>query len=214
MLDIVVCALIGLGIGIVELSARHRPAPRQLWATPATLGYLGVNAAVPLIVLAMARVFGWTFGVDPASPSAVRWMQVIASGAAGVIVLRCSALWWRVGGVDAPVGPAAILVMLLTHVDDAAARLQARRRDRLIDDLLDGLPLETARSALAAQCVALSGGATEPARLLLEARLQHIAAMPDEEAQRVRLIGLALIDATSESALIAAARSLRRGRAR
>src|SRR5688572_26861 len=141
--------LIGLLVGVGELTSRYRDAPLAAIRSWPGLAYLAVNAAVSLWVFSLAQMFGWTVGVDAsADPDKLAMAQVLAAGFGAMALLRSAIFTVRVGSADVAVGPAQVIQVLFTAVDNEVDRLSAQRRADEITEIMSGVEFDKAAQAL------------------------------------------------------------------
>src|SRR3712207_6560363 len=81
--------VIGLLVGVGELTSRYRDAPMACIAAWPGLAYLVVNSLVSLWAFSLAQLYGWTVGIDqPADPDQLAMARVLAAGFGAMALLR------------------------------------------------------------------------------------------------------------------------------
>jgi hypothetical protein len=149
-LDYLVAALLGALVGAAELVSRYRDTSTGALKSWAGLTYIAINATASTVALLVAVGFRWDFGMDPfESEQLLRWVRVAATGLGAMAIFRSALLTRRIGDVDVPIGPAAILSVILDAADRQVDRQRAQVIAKEAKRLMAGLDYARARDALA-----------------------------------------------------------------
>src|SRR5439155_7824671 len=100
VIDVVVVVLLGGLLSVAELMSRYRDEPMRAIGNPPAILYLVINIAAAVAALGVARVFGWSFGVESGHPEQLRWTQVIVAGLGAMALFRSSLVNVRVAGQE------------------------------------------------------------------------------------------------------------------
>ena len=88
--------------------------------------------------------------MDPVeSEQLLRWVRVVATGLGAMAIFRSALLTRRIGDVDVPIGPAAILSVILDAADRQVDRQRAQVIAKEARRLMAGLDYARASDALA-----------------------------------------------------------------
>jgi hypothetical protein len=138
VVQLVVVAVLAAVIASTEVTSRFRDEPLKALTSWPAVGYLVVNIALSLGVLALAVGFSWRFGVS-ADSSALQLdlTRVLVAGLGAAVVLRSSLLTVKLGGHDVGVGPNAAFTALLSTIERSIDRRRAGERLKL--SLWEGL---------------------------------------------------------------------------
>lgn len=207
--DYLLVAIFGGFVGVVEIVSRYRDAPVRAVRTLPGLLYLTINAISSVAALALARLFGWTFGFDPVEQAQiVRWSQVIAAGFGAMLIFRTSLFTIRSGEEDVGVGLNSLLKVILDAADRAVGRTRAEARARAVAELMEGKSFSKAKDQLPTICIAMIPNfpPEEGARLKDRVKLIDGADLPTKA--KLLTLGLTLVDSFGENVLKAAIRSL------
>ena len=204
--DYTAVALLGLLVGAGELISRYKDAPNQALYTGPALLYMALNVAASILALALIRGFGWTFNTSGPSQ---RWTQVLIAGVSAIAFFRTSFFTVRAGDRDLGVGPGAFLEIFRAAADRAVDRLRAGARTQCVAKLMDGIDYNKAKAGLVPYCLALMQNVPgeEQKKLVDELKLVDPESMDD--AIKVRLLGLALLNVIGPEVLSAAVDGLR-----
>ena len=207
-MDYVVVALLGALVGGGELIARYRDAPARALNNLPAYAYVALNALASLAALKFVHVFGWTFGAG-AAPGAVRGMQILVAGTGAMALFRTSLFTIRVGDKDVGVGPITFLQVLLDSTDRAVDRLRAKARSDQVARIMKGIPYAKASTGLPPYCLALMQNVSSDEQVGLTKSLALLDQAQIDEAIKVRILGLQLMNVVGPSVLTAAVASLR-----
>jgi hypothetical protein len=206
--DYAVVALLGALVGGGELIARYRDAPaRALHNLPAYC-YVALNALASLAALKLTHIFGWTFGAS-ASTGAAPWTQILVAGTGAMALFRSSLFTIHVGDKDVGVGPIAFLQIFRDATDRAVDRLRAKARSDQVAKIMEGLSYAKASAGLPPYCLALMQNVPSDEQVSLTKSLTLLDEAQIDEAVKVRILGLQLMNLVGPSVLTAAVASLR-----
>jgi len=205
-LDYAAVALLGLLVGAGELISRYKDAPKKALYTGPALLYMALNVAASILALALVRGFGWTFNTTGSSQ---RWTQVLVAGVGAMAFFRTSLFTVSAGGRDIGVGPGTFLEIFRTAADRAVDRLRAGARTQCVAKLMDGIDYQKAKAGLVTYCLALMQNVPdeEQKKLVEQQKLLDLEIMDD--AVKVRVLGLALLNVVGPEVLTAAVDGLR-----
>lgn len=150
--------VLGSLVGVTELVSRYRDTSTGAVFTRPGAAYILTNAIAAALALVLANGFDWNFGINDGdgfeNQQLVRWVRVAASGLGAMAIFRSSLLTRRIGDVDVPIGPAAVLAVILDAADRQVDRERARVIARSATRLMTGLDYAKVRDALATTALA------------------------------------------------------------
>jgi hypothetical protein len=192
-------ALLGLLVGATELVSRYRDAPLFALQTAAGLIYMAVNAAVSLIVFWLLRT--GQIGMTLATAIGPTLSQVLLAGVGSMALLRTSLFTLRVRETDVPVGPAAILQVILVAADRACDRDRAGPRAAAVKRIMLGVSFQRARLALPGHCLSLMQNISADERSQLDSAISVLAAAQMSDEVKSYNLGLVLMNYVGEDVL-------------
>jgi len=192
---------------MAELISRYRDAPQEALYTPPALLYLALNGSASALALALIHLYGWNFGAS--SPTAVRWTQVLVAGVSAMALFRTSLFTVRAGDKDIGVGPSTFLQIFLQTADRAVDRLGAQARTRRVADLMKGIDYHKASDGLVPYCMELMQNVSDEEQQNLAKAVKALDEEKIDEAIKVRILGLHLMDVVGPGVLEAAVNGLR-----
>jgi hypothetical protein len=200
-IDWAAVALLGGLVGISELVSRYKDAPAAALRSVPAIFYIAINAAASALALMIIH----------RNPSwfTPRWQQVLAAGISSMALFRTSLFTVRAGDRDIGVGPSSFLQIFLHAADRAVDRVRAAVRSNAVGQIMDGLDYEKAFRALPPFCLALMQNLSDEDQQALAKTLAALDASDVEPAVKLRLLGLALMNAVGVDVLTAAVGSLR-----
>ncbi len=210
-LDYLAAAVLGGLVGAGELASRYRDAPSSTLYTRPALFYILLNIVASVAALALTRVFGWTFGVSGKPGEAtVRWTQVLVAGIGAMALFRTSLFTVRAGDRDIAVGPGSFLQIFRDSADRAVDRVRAQARGKVVADLMKGISYAKAAQGLPPYCLALMQNVPVEEQTRLTQSLDLLEKDEDiDDAIKVRILGLHLMNVVGPNVLTAAVQSLR-----
>ncbi len=149
-------ALIGLGVGVVELVARYRDSPLRALRTFPAISYILLNVAACITCLAVLNIVkpGWIFD-DKSGKDVQQLYLILAAGFGAVALFRSSIFKLKSPDGDVAVGPSIILDTLLAASDRGVDRQIASPRGEKVSAVMTGVTFDRAKAALPAYCFAL-----------------------------------------------------------
>ncbi len=205
-IDFTAVALLGALVGIAELASRYRDEPWDALYTWPALLYVALNAAASLLALGLSRGYGWSFG---AAGESVRWTQVLVAGVGAMALFRTSLFTVRAGDRDIGVGPGSFLEIFRGVADREVDRLRARDRSMRIGKLMEGVSYDKAYNGLVPYCLALMQNVPNEEQKKLLHAVKLLNEDKIEDAVKVRILGLHLMNVVGPDVLSAAVESLR-----
>jgi hypothetical protein len=200
-LDWAAAALLGGLVGISELVSRYKDAPAAALRSLPAIFYIAINAAASALALMVIHSNPTWF--------TSRWQQVLAAGISSMALFRTSLFTVRVGDRDIGVGPSSFLQIFLHAADRAVDRMRAAVRSSAVGQIMDGLDYAKAFRALPPFCLALMQNLSDEDQQRLAKTLAALDASDVEPAVKLRLLGLALMNAVGGDVLTAAVGSLK-----
>jgi len=205
-MDWFIVALFGGLVGTGELLSRYRDAPgRSLRNLPAIF-YIILNVAASVGALALIHAFDWKLGAD--SESTIRWTRVLVAGTGAMAFFRSALFTVRIGDRDIGVGPAGFLQTFLSAADRGVDRRGAQNRAATVSDLMKGVDYEKTFAALPPYCIGLMSNLSAEEQKALAEALTVLDRDTVEDAIKVRLLGLELMNVVGENVLRDAVESL------
>jgi hypothetical protein len=203
----VVCGLGGL-VGAGELVARYRDAPAKALQAAAAMFYVGMNVAAAASALALARVFGWKFGVTSEGDALV-WTQVLVSGLAAMALFRSSLFLVHVGNQDVGVGPSGFLQVMLKAADTGVDRHRATSRAKLVGKVMARVSFAKAIKVLPSFCLGLMQNVSVEDQERLAAQIAALVPGTEvSDSAKALVMGLSLLNVVGEEVLQQAVQSL------
>jgi len=201
----VVVVLLGGLLSVAELMSRYRDEPMRAIGNPPAILYLVINIAAAVAALGVARVFGWSFGVESGHPEQLRWTQVIVAGLGAMALFRSSLVNVRVAGQEVGVGPGTLLSSLLENADRAVDRVRGRQRAFSVVPLMKDISFEKAYIALPTYCMHLMQNVSEREQDEVAQRVQNLYATEGmDDHTKALALGLLLFDVLGENVVAAA----------
>ncbi|HXM45228.1 MAG TPA: hypothetical protein VN924_28575 [Bryobacteraceae bacterium] len=205
--DYVAVAILGLLVGLAELVSRYRDTPQAAIVKIPALVYVGLNVAASILALALIRGYNWTFNTAGASQ---RWTQMLVAGVGAMAVFRTSLFVVRAGDRDIGVGPGGFLQIFRDAADREVDRLRATARSVNFAKLMKGLDYKKTSEGLVPYCLALMQNVPGEE----QQKLQHAVDLLTkddtcDDAIKVRILGLHLLNVVGPAVLTAAVEALR-----
>jgi hypothetical protein len=205
----VAAATFGGFVGVAELLPRYRDEPWGALKTGPGWLYVGINATVAAAGYAIARVFDWKFGLPATADSPkVQATQLIVTGFGSMTILRSTVLTFRIGSREVGVGFNAIVQAFLQTADDAVDRRGAVHRSKAVK-MMESVSFAKAVTILPAHCLALMQNLSQDYQDSLGRRVEEIGKLATDEIEKIRLLGLAIINLMGEDVLVTAVETLR-----
>jgi hypothetical protein len=224
-LPYIAAAALGGLVGAGELTQRYKDRPEAALATTPGVLYIGINALLSLIVLWLVRVrqidvvlgVPGAGGAAPAPPAGAAAAQgglgatpseVLLAGIGSMALLRTSLFTLRVRNQDIPVGPAALLQILLAAADRACDRDRAGPRAREVRRIMHGVSFARAKTTLPLHCLASMQNVSAEERDALDQAIGSLASTTDLDDEvkaynlgllLVSLVGLAVLEDTVQA---------------
>jgi hypothetical protein len=204
--DYAAVALLGLLVGAGELISRYKDAPKKALYTGPAIFYIALNVAASILALALIRGFNRTFNTTGPSQ---RWAQVLVAGVSAMAFFRSSLFIVRAGDRDLGIGPGTFLEIFRFAADPAVDRLRARARSQSVAKLMEGIDYHKASAGLVPYCLALMQNVPVEEQTKLYDDLKALGPEPMDDAIKVRVLGLALLNVVGPGVLAAAVDGLR-----
>ena len=186
-----VVGAIGGTVGLVEVLSRYTDSLHLVLRLWATWFYAGVNAGAALLVLALARSNGWTFGI----PGDETIARVVGSGVAAMAVLRTGIGIFKIGDKEVAAGPGAFLTAMLGIFERVVNRKQGQTRSATAARCMKGVSFAKAASLLPEHCLLLLKDPTKQESQELAAAVADIAKGDSGSDQaKAYNLGVALIN--------------------
>lgn len=190
----------GAAVGAAELVARYRDDPAHaLKSRPARL-YMLVNAVV-----------GWAAfwlihsGRMPLPTELFRGHPLlnalVLGGFGGMALFRTSFFNVRIRDRDVPIGPAAVLQIILRAADRAVDRLRAGPRADNVRRIMQGVSYERAKAALPSYCYMLMQNVSQEERSDLDQWLLSMEKSEIRDEAKAYYLGLQLMNLVGEEVL-------------
>jgi hypothetical protein len=206
MVDWIVAAGLGAGVGLAELITRYRDEPNALWTSVSFWLYLALNAGASAAALELIRIFGWTLGLPP-GPGRPPVLAIVA-GLGATALLRSSFLNLKIGNEDVGIGPSSLLTSLLAVVDRSVDRRRAAQRSRLIASVMNGVSFKKASLSLSAYCLQLMQNLPLDEQEKLRNLVAGLGLADMDEELKSFNLGLLLLNTVGPAVLSAAVRDL------
>ncbi|HUE02105.1 MAG TPA: hypothetical protein VMR62_21225 [Bryobacteraceae bacterium] len=205
-IDYLLVAILGAAVGGAELVSRYRDAPYIALRTRPAWLYLSLNVAAAALALMLVGAYGWTFG---ASGVSLRWTQVLLSGIGAMALFRTSLFTVRAGDRDVGIGPGSFLQTLRDAADREVDRVRAHSRSASVARLMQGLDFQRAARMLVPYCLALMQNVSPAEQKAVLDAVRELTADPMEDAIKVRVLGLHLLNVVGPAVLSASVEALR-----
>ena len=197
-------AAIGGIVGWTELAQRYRDRPTGPLRTWPGNTYILVNILASLGALALVRHLDLGTGIGLPLPVA----QVLIAGAGAMAFFRSAFFTVRLRDTDLPLGPAAILQVILNASDRAYDRERAAQRSDAVARIMHDVSFERARQALPAYCLKLMQNVSQEEADLLGEELKDLEAAAMGPRSKSYNLGLLLLNLVGEATLETAVRAL------
>jgi hypothetical protein len=122
---------------------------------------------------------------------------------------RSSLFIVRAGDRDLGIGPGTFLEIFRFAADPAVDRLRARARSQSVAKLMEGIDYHKASAGLVPYCLALMQNVPVEEQTKLYDDLKALGPEPMDDAIKVRVLGLALLNVVGPGVLAAAVDGLR-----
>jgi hypothetical protein len=206
-LDFAAVAVLGLLVGAGELVSRYRDAPQAAVYTRPALLYVGLNVAASLLALALIRGYNWTFNATGASQ---QWTQILVAGLGAMAFFRTSLFVVRAGDRDIGVGPGSFLQIFREAADREVDRVRAQARGLHVARLMKGIDYKKASEGLVPYCLALMQNVPDDEQQKLDRAIDLLTKDDTvEDAIKVRILGLQLLNVVGPAVLTASVEALR-----
>jgi hypothetical protein len=212
LLQYVAVFAIGSLVGIGELVARYKDAPRAALVTRPAQFYIGINAVAAVLALVAIRSLGLKFGLgeDPARVEAVYMVQALGAGFGAMSIFRSSAFVTRVADQDVAIGPSAFLNVVLSAADRAVDRQRATARAMSVAASMSSISFEQTQVSLPTLALALMQNLPEEDQKQLAKQLELLQQRENiNDATKSLCMGLSLMNVVGEDVLTAAVEALR-----
>jgi len=196
--DYLVVAVIGVVLGVAELSSRYRDAPLRALKTLPALSYISLNLAASVGCLWLIRHLNIDFDIK--DPSNRQVTQVLVSGFGAMAFFRSSFFVFRAGNQDISVGPASVLQILLSALDNAVDRVRAEQRAERIEEIMEDVSFGKAKDVLPPIAIALMRNLPREDADRMSHQISVLKEQLPERTKAVAL-GLAVLDVVGEKVL-------------
>ena len=190
----------GLLVGVTELAARYRDKPQAPFVTISGWIYVLTNAVVAVAALWLMReVAGpnWLGTAQFSEPIA----EVFVAGFGAMAFFRSSFFNVKIDGNDVPVGPAAILQVILDAADRACDRQRALPRSTAVRLIMKGVSFARAKEALPLYCFALMQNVSIAEQHRLTTNVEVLASSSMEDEVKAFNLGLILLNVVGDKVL-------------
>jgi hypothetical protein len=152
--------------------------------------------------------FEWASCEAEACTAAESAQMIIFAGLGGMAVLRTAIMSISVQGNEVPVGPAAIIQILLNVADRGTDRARALARGNTTVELMTDVSFAKASKSLPTTCLALMQNVTAEEQASLSTQVSALEDSDMSDNVKSILLGLMLLPIVGETGLSAAIRSL------
>ncbi len=204
----IVAFLIGVLVGLAELTSRYRDRPESVFFSTPGLLYLFLNGAAAFATLCLVTMLGIDFGLKGKSPELVAWTQTLAAGFGAMAVLRSSFFSVRAGGQDIAIGPSTVLDVILGATDRAVDRYRARARALEAVKIMRQVSFTASQAALPTYCLALMQNLSADDQRSLANEIVELRGSAMDEDVKTLILGLALMNRVGPAVVRAAVTSL------
>lgn len=201
-LQYVTVALIGGGVGGVELIGRYRSDPSLLFRSAPAAFYVAINA----LAAALALYFLGVYAVPVGEPKALN--QILIAGFGALAVFRTSIFTARVGGADISIGPNLLLQVVLSAVDRGVDRTQALHRAAAVTRIATGINFNKAQASLPIFCFGLMQNVSPADQEQVAQQIAKLATAPIPDEVKSASLSLILINVVGPTVLEHAVSSL------
>jgi hypothetical protein len=124
-------------------------------------------------------------------------------------LFRTSLFTVRAGDADVGIGPGSFLQVFRDAADREVDRIRAQARSRQVGKVMDGLSYSKAAAGLTPFCLALMQNLPPEEQTKVNEAVRLLNPEPIDEAVKVRILGLLLMNLVGPDVLAAAVASLR-----
>ncbi len=198
---------LGCIIGAGEILSRYREGPWLAAFSLPGLSYIAINGGAAAVALYIILTAGWTFS---ASPELAPLWQVLIAGVSATAFFRASLFEMRVGNETVPIGPGALLKIVLVSVDRAVERRRGTDRAKKVSQIMSGVNFENAYIALPTHCFALMQNLPEKDLEEFKGTVKSLMEDLQTPAEvKASILGLGLMNLVGEDVLRAAVNNIR-----
>lgn len=197
-------AAVGGIVGWTELAQRYRDRPTGPLRTWPGNTYILVNILASLGALALVRHLDLGTGIGLPLPVA----QVLIAGAGAMAFFRSAFFTVRLRDTDLPLGPAAILQVILNASDRAYDRERAAQRSQAVARIMHDVSFDRAKQALPAYCLQLMQNVSQEEADQLGEELADLEAAAMGPRSKSYNLGLKLLNLVGEPTLETAVKAL------
>jgi hypothetical protein len=205
--------MLGGLLGATEILSRYRDEPLRCVLSWPGLFYILVNMSASLAAFCLSKVFGWTVDFGSFASGELKavlqeWTMVLVAGLSAMALFRSSLFIKKVGDRDIGIGPGSVLTTLLEKTDIYVDRVRAGKRVEDVNRIMATLDFSKAAAALPPYCLALLQNPSDEMQRVLKTSVELIQSLSIDDAVKLRLLGLGLMNLVGVEALKKASDSL------
>ena len=165
---------IGITVGVTEMMARYQDAPFSPLLSLPGLFYFGINGGATMIAYYLVQIMDTPV---PGEGSVKEVWRVLLAGLGAMAFFRSGIFTIPIGNQDVAIGPNLILQILLKALDRAYDRDRAKPRSELVSQIMGGVSLSSARTALPLICFSLMQNVTEEEKERFGSQIKDLASL-------------------------------------
>jgi len=199
--------IVGGLVGLSELISRYQDEPKRIFKSIPALLYIILNGVASLISYSLIDKYGVTyFKTAPDETSGL-----MLAGFSSMLFLRSSLFIVKINNQDIPIGPAAMLGIIMGSADRAFDRERAEDRAKTIEKIMKPVDFEKAKFDLPMVCLGLMQNlSTEEQNKLAQDVNSLSSPIADNKSKKAKsiMLGLTIIKYTGPKVLEEAIRVL------
>ena len=143
---------IGAAVSFGEILARYPDAPQHVASDKPAWLYLALNAGAAAGALWLMRTFEWLTFDETLPPLQRATWEALPAGFGGLAIIRSALFRIRVADRDIDIGPAGLLSAIFHAVERSMDQSRARRRNKVVTEIMANVDFNKAKVALPDHC--------------------------------------------------------------
>ncbi len=185
------CFLLGCAVGYSELFGRYQDEPVAIHKSFIAYVYMIVNGLASLTAFIIINYYNEAIFKVKLDDVKV----VLLAGFSGMLALRSSFFTIKNNNKDVPIGPAALLTILLNGIDRLYDRERAVDRAAKVTEIMKGIDFEKAEVDLSVACLNLMQNLSEEEQRRMRSEVEAISKSSNKfsiEKTKSLVLGLTL----------------------
>lgn len=198
--------IIGGLVGLSELISRYQDEPQRIFRSISAYSYMFLNSMASLITYKLIDLYGATY--FQSKPDEIGGLML--AGFSSMLFLRSSLFTVKINTQDIPIGPAAMLTILMGSADRAFDRERAEDRAKSIEKIMKTVDFEKAKVDLPMVCLGLMQNLSTEEQNKLGQDVTSLSSSSDNKSKKAKsiMLGLTIFKYTGPKVLEEAIRVL------